>query len=33
MNVLGIGGYDQQIIFGVVIIAAIFRDRLRRQSV
>jgi ribose transport system permease protein len=33
MNVLRIDGYNQQIIFGVVIIAAIFLDRLRRQSV
>jgi ribose/xylose/arabinose/galactoside ABC-type transport system permease subunit len=30
---LRIDGYIQQIILGVVIIAAIFLDRLRRQSV
>ena len=33
MNLLRIDGYIQQIILGVVIIAAIFLERLRRQSV
>jgi ribose/xylose/arabinose/galactoside ABC-type transport system permease subunit len=32
-RLLRIDGYIQQIILGVVIIAAIFLDRLRRQSV
>jgi ribose transport system permease protein len=33
MNLLRIDGYFQQIILGVVIIAAIFLDRLRRTSI